>query len=97
MRQVRRADEKHGRRAARKREGVVSAVRQALVQAAHLVADALEKDTHHAGRAAKAQPVARAKRRQCRKAWAPPNDFKISDIDMERARQIAKRVGIPIK
>jgi hypothetical protein len=68
-------------------------LRDALVQAAHLIADAIEAEgMPHA----KTLPAVKPRPRRKRRAPSAPTGRVLSDIDRARARQIAKRAGLPI-
>ncbi len=68
----------------------MSALRSALVQAAHLIADALELSRRETD--PNTPPPPETKRKQCRKPYrpsAPP-----SDVDVARAVKAARKAGI---
>lgn len=71
-------------------------LRDALVQAAHLIADAIESEREAAPRARAKRALPKpAKRARLRAVYLPANR-QLSDIERERARQAAKKAGIPI-
>lgn len=68
-------------------------LREALVQAAHLIADAIEAERE----ACKSMPKkAPAKTRRRGRTQRQPTGRPMSELDVERARQAARRAGIPI-
>lgn len=69
-------------------------LREALVQCAHLIADAIEAERDERPSVKKAAPIARPRRR-CEPPEPPPG-VGLSEVDMARARKSAKRAGIPI-
>ena len=69
-------------------------LRQALVQAAHLIADAIEAERIEPARPT-VKPAKRAARKVARAPYVPANR-QLSEIDRARARQLAKKAGIPI-
>lgn len=69
----------------------MSNLRQALIQAAHLIADAIESDNGGAPESVK-KPVPPKKRRQNRAPYRPINAP--NDIDVARVKAIARKAGI---
>ena len=70
-------------------------LRAALVQAAHLIADAMEAEAVEAERP-KVKPLPKsAPRRAARAPYVPPNR-ELTELDRARARQVAKKAGIPL-
>jgi len=67
-------------------------LREALVQAAHLIADAIEAERSESPM--KKAPAVKTRRR-CRAARTPTGR-PMSELDVERAKQAARRAGIPI-
>jgi hypothetical protein len=68
-------------------------IREALHVAADILADALEAEQAPRLRAVKAPPKRRTRKAQPR-TFTPAT--KLSDLDIARARQAAKKAGIPI-
>jgi hypothetical protein len=71
-------------------------LRDALVQAAHLIADAIESEREGGPGLPRAKPlpVPKVRRKAVRKPFVP--ERKLSEIEIERARQRARRLGIPV-
>ncbi|HMJ53905.1 MAG TPA: hypothetical protein VK540_17590, partial [Polyangiaceae bacterium] len=70
-------------------------LRAALVQAAHLIADAMEAE-ESAPETPKVKPLPKTRaRRAGRTPYVPPNR-ELSELDRARARQAAKKAGIPL-
>ena len=67
-------------------------LRDALVQAAHLIADAIEAEREGAPEP-KRKPM--KTRRRCRSP-RQPTGRPMSELDVARAREAARRAGIPI-
>jgi len=69
-----------------------SKLREALVQAAHLIADAIEAERDGAPARKRMKKAHRRRPRSPRQ----PTGRQMSEEDIARARQAARRAGIPI-
>ena len=70
-------------------------LRAALVQAAHLIADAMEAEATEAQRPKVKSLPKTPSRRAPRAPYVPPNR-ELTELDRARARQVAKKAGIPL-
>jgi hypothetical protein len=76
--------------------GVSATLRDALVQAAHLIADAIEAERNEPVRpTVKRAPPKPAPRKVARAPYVPANRH-MSELERARARQAAKKAGIPV-
>jgi hypothetical protein len=67
-------------------------LREALVQAAHLIADAIEAEREGAPERQRKAVKTRSRSRSSRQPTGRP----MSELDIARAREAARRAGIPI-